>query len=453
MAFMKKNFMDIDQILDFIDDGIFTVDRDFNITSFNRAAEKITGVTEKDALSKNCAAVFNTPICRTACPLKEAMKKEKQVGGVNIEINTGAGKILPICVTAGPIYGRDGAITGGIEIFRDMSNIEVLKKELDEKYSHYDIVGKSEYMKTLFNILPDVAESDCNVLLEGPSGSGKSLVAKTVHNLSERSKKPFITVNCGALPETLLESELFGYARGAFTDAKKDKPGRFALAEGGTIFLDEIAEMPFHLQVKLLRVIEDRRYEPLGGVATKTADVRIIAATNKDLGAMVKKEKFREDLYYRLKIVNLKIPALAERREDIEMLARHFIKTFNARKNNKINEISSKVLEFFAVYDFPGNVRELENILEYCYIFCKGGKLLPEHLPADCREFVSGMAALTPKITKSSPLALGRAVENAEKISIINAIERFGGDKKSAAKFLKIDYSTLWRKMKKYSIE
>ncbi|HBC74233.1 MAG TPA: Fis family transcriptional regulator, partial [Candidatus Wallbacteria bacterium] len=154
------------------------------------------------------------------------MKKEKQVGGVNIEINTGAGKILPICVTAGPIYGRDGAITGGIEIFRDMSNIEVLKKELDEKYSHYDIVGKSEYMKTLFNILPDVAESDCNVLLEGPSGSGKSLVAKTVHNLSERSKKPFITVNCGALPETLLESELFGYARGAFTGAYADRAGK-----------------------------------------------------------------------------------------------------------------------------------------------------------------------------------------------------------------------------------
>jgi len=449
---MKKNYMDIDQILDFLDDGIFTVDSNFNITSFNRAAEKITGVAEKDALYKNCASVFNTALCKSACPLKEAIKKEKQAGGVKIEINTGAGKTLPICVTAGPLYGRDGSLTGGIEIFRDISGIENLKKELDEKYSHYDIVGKSEYMKTLFNILPDIAESDCNVLIEGPSGSGKSLAAKTIHNLSERSKKPFIVVNCGALPETLLESELFGYTRGAFTDAKKDKPGRFALAEGGTIFLDEIAEMPFHLQVKLLRVIEDRRYEPLGGVETKNADVRIIAATNKDLGSMVKKEKFREDLYYRLKIVNLRMPSLAERREDIEMLTRHFIKNFNAKKQNKITEISPKILEFFAVYDFPGNVRELENILEYCYIFCKGGKLLPEHLPADCREFVSGMAAVSPKSSKPSPLALGRAVENAEKLSIINAIERFAGDKKSAARFLKIDYSTLWRKMKKYSL-
>ncbi|HOT74321.1 MAG TPA: sigma 54-interacting transcriptional regulator [Candidatus Wallbacteria bacterium] len=449
---MKKNYMAIDQILDFLDDGIFTVDRDFKITSFNRAAEKITGVSEKDALDKNCAAVFNTPLCKSACPLKEAIKKEKQTGGVKIQINTGAGKALPICVTAGPLYGRDGSVTGGIEIFRDISGIENLKKELDEKYSHYDIVGKSEYMKTLFNILPDIAESDCNVLIEGPSGSGKSLAAKTIHNLSERSKKPFIVINCGALPETLLESELFGYARGAFTDAKKDKPGRFALAEGGTIFLDEIAEMPFHLQVKLLRVIEDRRYEPLGGVKTRNADVRIIAATNKDLGSMVKKEKFREDLYYRLKIVNLRMPALAERREDIEMLARHFIKNFNARKSNKITEISPKVLEFFAVYDFPGNVRELENILEYCYIFCKDGKLLPDHLPADCRSFVSGIAALSPKSLKPSPLALERAVENTEKVSIVNALERFEGDKKSAARFLKIDYSTLWRKMKKYSL-
>lgn len=450
---MKKNYIDIEQILDFVDDGIFTVDLDFRITSFNRAAEKITGVSENKALSKKCAEIFNTPICRTACPLKDALKKEKQVGGVKVDISTGGGKTLPICVTAGPMYGRDGRITGGIEIFRDVSNIETLKKEIDEKYSHYDIVGRGEFMRTLFNILPDIAESDCNVLIEGPSGSGKSLVARTLHNLSERSGKPFVTVNCGALPETLLESELFGYARGAFTDAKKDKPGRFALAEGGTIFLDEIAEMPFHLQVKLLRVIEDKRYEPLGGVATKSADVRIIAATNRDLASMVRKERFREDLYYRLKIVNLKMPPLAERREDIELLARHFIKKFNAKKNNKINEISPEVLEFFALYDFPGNVRELENILEYCYIFCKNGKLLPEHLPANCRDFVSGMAAVSPERNKAAPIALGRAVENAEKISIANALERFAGDKKSAAKFLKIDYSTLWRKMKKYSLD
>jgi transcriptional regulator with PAS, ATPase and Fis domain len=309
-------------------------------------------------------------------------------------------------------------------------------------------------MKTLFNILPDIAESDCNVLIEGPSGSGKSLVAKTLHNLSERSKKPFVTVNCGALPDTLLESELFGYEKGAFTDAKKDKPGRFALAEGGTIFLDEIAEMPFHLQVKLLRVIEEKRYEPLGAVVTRKADVRIIAATNKDLSAMVRREKFREDLYYRLKIVNIKIPSLAERREDIEVLARHFINNLNGVKNNKIIDISEKVLKFFAVYDFPGNVRELENILEYAFIFCRDGKLLPEHLPAECRSFITQMQ-IAPRSEKAilSCVTLDKAVGNAEKVSLVNALERFKGDKKSAARFLKIDYSTLWRKMKKYSID
>ncbi len=446
--------MDINQVLDFIEDGIFSVDNNFKITSFNRAAEIITGVKQKDALGRNCLDIFNTSICKTACPLKEAMKKEKQVGGVRIEIKTALKKKLPICVTAGPLFDEKGKIAGGIEIFKDISGIENLKKELDGKYSHYDIVGKSEYMKTLFNILPDISESDCNVLIEGPSGSGKSLVAKTLHNLSERSKKPFVTVNCGALPDTLLESELFGYEKGAFTDAKKDKPGRFALAEGGTIFLDEIAEMPFHLQVKLLRVIEEKRYEPLGAVVTRKADVRIIAATNKDLNVMVRREKFREDLYYRLKIVNIKIPSLAERREDIEVLARHFINNLNGVKNNKIIDISEKVLKFFAVYDFPGNVRELENILEYAFIFCRDGKLLPEHLPAECRSFITQMQ-LAPRSEKAilSCVTLDKAVGNAEKLSLVSALERFKGDKKSAARFLKIDYSTLWRKMKKYSID
>ncbi len=446
--------MDVNQLLDYIEDGIFLVDEDFKITAFNHAAELITGLSRGAALTKNCFDVFNTSICRTACPLKEAIKKEKQVGGVRIEIQTARGRRLPICVTAGPLFDENGKISGGVEIFKDVSGIENLKKELDEKYSHYDIVGKSEYMKTLFNILPDIAESDCNVLIEGASGCGKSLVAKTLHNLSERSKKPFITVNCGALPETLLESELFGYEKGAFTDAKRNKSGRFALAEGGTIFLDEIAEMPFHLQVKLLRVIEDKQYEPLGAVSTKKADVRIIAATNKDLAAMVKREKFREDLYYRLKIVNIKIPSLSERREDIEVLARHFISKFNGVKNNKIIDISEKVLKFFAIYDFPGNIRELENILEYAYIFCRDGKLMPEHLPAECRSFITQMRS-APRSEKViySPVTLDRAVENAEKVSLVNALEMFKGDKKSAARFLKIDYSTLWRKMKKYSIE
>ena len=446
--------MDVNQMLDFIEDGIFSVDKDFKITSFNRAAEIITGVKQKDALGKNCIDIFNTSICQTACPMREAMKKEKRVGGVRIEIKTALKKKLPICVTAGPLFDVKGKIAGGVEIFKDISGIENLKKELDGKYLHYDIVGKSEYMKTLFNILPDIAESDCNVLIEGPSGSGKSLAAKTLHNLSERSKKPFVTVNCGALPDALLESELFGYEKGAFTDAKKDKPGRFALAEGGTIFLDEIAEMPFHLQVKLLRVIEERQYEPLGAVVTRKADVRVIAATNKDLSAMVRREKFREDLYYRLKIVNIKIPPLSERREDIEVLARHFINNLNGVKNNKIIDISDKVLKFFALYDFPGNVRELENILQYAFIFCRDGKLLPEHLPAECRSFITQMQA-APRCEKAvlTSLALDKAVGNAERASLVSALERFKGDKKSAARFLKIDYSTLWRKMKKYSID
>jgi len=450
---MNKKAAESDQILDFIEDGIFTVDMNFRIVSFNKAAEKITGVPFKKAVGKSCREVFDTDLCKSGCPLRKAISSEKAFRGARINLRSASGRPLTISVDAGPLFGGDGKITGGIEQFRDISGIENLKKELSEKYSHYDIVGKSEYMRKLFDILPDIAESECNVLIEGPSGTGKSLVARTIHNLSERSRGPFVVVNCGALPENLLESELFGHTKGAFTDAKKERRGRFAAAAGGTIFLDEIAELPLHLQVKLLRVIEDRRFEPLGSSTPVTADVRIIAATNRDITRLVKSERFRDDLYYRLNIVNIRLPKLSERREDVEMLAEHFIGALNQKRSHKINDISDEVREFLASYEFPGNIRELQNILEYSFIFCKSGTLMLEHLPPEIRNMANGRTEFAePAAAPPAGRSLESSLDSAEKTMIAETLLKFEGNRAKAARHLKIDYSTLWRKMKKYGL-
>ncbi|MEZ7891301.1 MAG: sigma 54-interacting transcriptional regulator [Candidatus Wallbacteria bacterium] len=448
-----KNIFSLDgrQVIDYFTDGIFTVDRNFQITSFNKAAEKITGIKADNAHGLKCSKIFNTDICGIMCPLKKALKTGEKVEGIKLTITSGAGKKIPISITTGPLYDDSGSIIGGIEIFKDVSNIETLKKQLLDKYSQFDIIGQSDYFKNLFEIMPDIAESNCNVLIEGPSGSGKSFIARAIHNISRRSSGPFITVNCGALPENLLESELFGYVKGAFTDAKTDKPGRFALAAGGTIFLDEIAEMPLHLQVKLLRVIEEKCYEPLGGIKTVKADVRIIAATNRDIKMMIKKGKFREDLYYRLKIVNLKLPSLRERRDDIPLLADYFINKLNVKYSKNISLISEELYQFFASYDFPGNVRELQNILEYACIFCKGDTLSIKHLSSEYKDYLDNYKQSHIEISEEMK-DLKAAKNITEKQSIINALAKFSGKRTMASEFLGIDKATLWRKMKKYGL-
>ena len=445
------NHIDNEQIINYFNDGIFMVDAEFKITAFNKAAEKITGVKAGAAYGMKCSKIFNTDICGVMCPLKKVLKTGEKIDGIKINITAAGGKKIPISITAGPLYDETGRITGGIEIFRDVSNIENLKKQLLDKYSQFDIIGQSEYFKNLFEIMPDIAESNCNILIEGPSGSGKSFIARAIHNISKRSSGPFITVNCGALPENLLESELFGYVKGAFTDAKTDKPGRFALAAGGTIFLDEIAEMPLHLQVKLLRVIEEKCYEPLGGVKTIKADVRVIAATNQDIKSMIKKGKFREDLYYRLKIVNLKLPPLCERRDDITLLADYLISKLNVKYSKNISIISEEMYQFFASYDFPGNVRELQNILEYACIFCKGDTLTIKCLPAEYKEYLKPHDKIQEPL-KGVKRNLKVARNNSEKQLICDALSRFNGNRTEVSGYLKIDKSTLWRKMKKYGL-
>jgi PAS domain S-box-containing protein len=433
-------------ILDSVADGVFTVDRNWKITSFNRAAEEITGWSREDALGKSCSDIFHSSICGQNCAIAESLYSGKQVSNRSIRIKTRDGRQLPVSISAAPLTDHEGNIIGGVETFRDLTAITSLRQQLTKKFRFEHIISKSDTMQRLFKIMPEIARSPSTVLVMGESGTGKELVARALYNASSRRDKPFIAVNCGALPETLLESELFGYKAGAFTDAKKDKDGRFAAAEGGTLFLDEIGDIPASIQVKLLRVLQEKVYEPLGSNTPVKADVRIITATNRNLREMVKNGEFREDLFYRLNVVNIKLPALRERKEDIPLLVEHFIRQFSAQQGKDIVGISPAALNILMHYDFPGNIRELENIIEYSFILCEGGYIQPEHLPETFSDRVE---------ERGNPAESGKVMtlEDIEKEAIFLALERNRWRKMDTCRELGISKDTLRRKIAKYKLE
>jgi PAS domain S-box-containing protein len=427
-------------ILDSIADGVFTVDMEFRITSMNRAASEILGIGEMEALGKLCFEVFHANICEHSCALKETMATGRNVINRTIYIVNSRGERVPISVSTALLKDEKGAIIGGVETFRDMTAIETLRKEIEAAYTFEDMVSKNREMREIFGILPDIAASDSSVIIEGPSGTGKELIARAVHSLSSRKKKALVVVNCAAVPDNLLESELFGYKAGAFTDAKKDKPGKIALAEGGTLFLDEIGDVSPAIQAKLLRFLQEREYDPLGGIITVKADVRVIAATNRILMEEVKKGGFREDLYYRLSVITLKMPSLSSRREDVPLLAAHFIRKYNALKGKHIEGVSDDAMNILMNYDYPGNIRELENIIEHAFILCREPYIRREHLPRSL-------------MRDDIPLDAAMTLADMERIYIMRALDKNGGNRTKAAADLDIDASTLWRKMKKYSLE
>jgi len=430
-------------ILDSISEGVFTVDLDWRITSFNRAAEEITALPREKVIGKHCKDVLRADVCETDCTLRQTMQTGKPIMNKGVHIIDAQGKRKAIAISTALLKDETGKIVGGVETFRDMSTVEQLRKEIEGRYSCEDIIGQSHKMQSLFAILPNIAESNATVLIEGESGTGKELFARAIHNLSFRKDNFFVAVNCGALPDTLLESELFGYKAGAFTDAIKDKPGRFALAEGGTIFLDEIGDISPAVQVKLLRVLQEKTYEPLGAVSSVKADVRIITATNKKLKLLVKQDKFREDLYYRINVMNLEIPPLRDRKEDIRLLIDHFIGRFNHLYEKNICCVANEVAMALLAYDYPGNARELENIIEHCFVLCEGEMIEAKHLPASVRP-----TSKLEKIPGRGPAT----IKQMEIVMIIESLRRNKGNKTTTAKELGIDKSTLFRKMKTYDI-
>jgi PAS domain S-box-containing protein len=432
-------------ILDSITEGVFTVDNDWHITSFNQAAEKITGVKANNAIGMKCYDVFRANICQTKCALAKTLKTGQDIIGLPINILDNKGQNIPVIINTALLKDEHGNVLGGVETFRDITVIENLKKEIAQQYTVEDIISKHHAILTLFGILPTIAKSDSTVLIQGESGTGKELFARAIHNLSKRKEGPFIAINCGALPENLLESELFGYKKGAFTDAKKDKPGRFALAEGGTLFLDEVSDFSPLLQAKLLRILQEREYEPLGATTTEKTDVRIVAATNRDLLEMVKQKTFREDLYYRLNIVNIELPPLRKRKEDIPLLVDHFIKKLNLKTGKQIKSVSDDVIRLFMSYDFPGNIRELENIIEHAFVMCGSKQIGIEHLPKKFTEVV-----MIESVTK--PTTLHKQFQKTEEEIIKEALQENLGKRSLTAKQLGIHPVTLWRKMKQFGL-
>lgn len=429
-------------ILNSVADGVFTVDLEWRVTSFNTAAEEITGVPAAEALGRQCCEVFRANVCETTCVLRHTLETGKPVINRPIAILRADGKEIPISVSTALLRDESGEIIGGVETFRDLSLVETLRKEINRQYRFGDIISKSPAMQKLLSILPEVAQSESTVLIQGESGTGKELICRALHNLSGRSKGPFVAVNCGALPDTLLESELFGHVAGAFTDAKRNRSGRFALAERGTLFLDEIGDISPALQVRLLRVLEERCYEPLGSSKTVKADVRIVTATNKDLAQLVDEGSFRKDLYYRINVVKLELPKLQERKEDIPLLADHFIAKLNKLKDKNVLGLSHEALATFMRHDWPGNIRELENAIEHAFILCRGGLIEPKCLP----EHFQGHGCAIPDFQ-------GMTLQDIERRAIWEALERNQWRRMATARELSIDKNTLRRKIKRLNIQ
>jgi PAS domain S-box-containing protein len=430
--------------LDSVSDGIVILNIKGEITSANAAAERITELGRIEMIGKPLSEILWERTKNGETIPLSIIGTGKAVLNREIDLITASERIVPVSLSIVLLTDREGKTLGRVVTLRDISVIVELKKEIDRKYTYQDIVSKNKQIKEIFDILPHISDSDSTVLIEGKSGTGKELFARAIHNLSSRRKGPFIAVNCAALPDTLLESELFGYVKGAFTNAMKDKPGRFALAQGGTILLDEIGDMPKALQVKLLRVLEQKEYEPLGSVATTKSNVRIIASTNRELSHEVEHGNFREDLFYRLNVMKISLPELKERREDIPLLAGHFVDKFSKKMGKTVSSVSEGMLDILMSYDFPGNIRELENVIEHAMVISGGGELDVHHMPKSLLEKVT---------VRGYPQISFRAeVTKSEKKIIEEALAKFHGSRLLAADSLNMNRTTLWRKMKRYGL-
>jgi PAS domain S-box-containing protein len=431
-------------ILESISDGVFTVDHGWRITFFNRAAEAITGVSRKEAVGKPCCDVFRADTCEKDCALRRTMDTGEAMVERQAFIVRADGEQIPVSLSTALLRDRNGNIIGGVETFRDLSLVEELRRELEGRFQAGDMVSASPSMRRIFDMIPAVAGSESTVLIQGETGTGKEVLARAIHYESRRREGPFIAVNCGALPDTLLESELFGYRKGAFTGAETDKPGRFALAEGGTLFLDEIGEISPAVQVRLLRVLQEKCYEPLGATESVHADTRILCATHRDLDAEIEAGRFRRDLYYRINIVRMELPPLRERREDIPLLIDWFIARFNRIQQKQVAGVSPEVLALLVRHDWPGNIRQLENVIEHAFVLCREGLIRREHLPAELRPAGTEAEEALPPAANT--------LKDIEARAIREALARNRGNRQQTAKELGIHKTTLFRKMKALGI-
>ncbi|MCF8037129.1 MAG: sigma 54-interacting transcriptional regulator [Desulfobacteraceae bacterium] len=432
---------DYQQLFEYLPEGVFTIDTQWRITSFNKTAEKITDYRRDEVIGRHCWEVFRSELCRRGCPLSLCFETGKRQMDQEVAVTNRLGVTQTLIVNVNVLQDPDGTLHGGIETFRPPRKYDYAVPRPGTVFE--GIVGKNPMMQSIFEMLPDVAASEANVLICGESGTGKELLAKALHNRSGRRNGPFAAVNCSALAESILESELFGHEKGAFTGAESRKPGRFELAKGGTLFLDEIGDLKSQLQIKLLRVLEEREFERVGGTRPIKLDARIISATNQDLDKAMRENRFREDLYFRLRTVPFYIPPLRERTEDIAPLVSHFIKIFNVRYKKAVRSVDPKVMRIFMKHRWPGNVRELERILEYAFVFVKGPVIFERHLP-EIRD--AGQTEVAPE-EPMRPQGTSR-----DKDTVLWALSTSDGNRQNAADLLGISRTSLWRRMKEFGL-
>ncbi|CAA7603307.1 RNA polymerase sigma factor 54 interaction domain protein [Acididesulfobacillus acetoxydans] len=437
---MNPKSIDFEGILNSISEGVFTVDTEMNITTFNRAAEKITGYLGDEAIGKKCYQLLKgSHCCGENCLMRNVVRDGEKGYSTDVMIINRDGFPIPVEISVMPLLNKDGHIIGGFEILSDQREIASARQRAYKRDVFQNIVGKDHKMQEIYELIEAVAPHHSSVLIMGESGTGKELVAQAIHYLSNRRDKPFVKVNTATLSSTLVESELFGHERGAFTGASTTHQGRFELADKGTIFLDEIGEISLEVQSKLLRVLQEGEFERVGGKKTNKVDTRVIAATNRNLVEDIKNGRFRSDLFYRLNVFPIKLPPLRERQNDIPLLIDHFIHRFNAYFQTPKKGMARDALDFLMQYNYPGNIRELENAIEYAFIRGRGDYVLLRDLPPD-------MFEQSKIITELSYL------KDWEKHHIEVILEQCGGNKQKAAKLLGIARKTLYNKIREYKI-
>ena len=435
----------LEAIFSSVKEAIITVDMSFKVTEANNAVETICGIGTNDVVGR---AFEDCPMqCSRFCTdvLKQTLTRKSQIKEYRIECGHQNHRGQLVSVTSAPLQDEKGLISGAVLVIRDISLIRNLERELIERHQFHNMIGRSKKMQGIYRLMEDLTNLETTVLITGESGTGKELVARALHYSGQRAFKPFIAVNCSALTESLLESELFGHVKGAFTGAIRDKQGRFQAANGGTILLDEIGDMSPLVQLKLLRVLQERIIERVGDSRPLKIDVRVIASTNKDLREKVRRGEFREDLYYRLKVVEISLPPLRERLEDLPLLIEHFCAIFNDRFHKNIEGVSQEVLKIFMRYPWHGNVRELEHTLEHAFILCQNTVITSEHLPPEVQAIRNAERSVAVINKVAAPVMTAN--------DIINALEKARWNKKKAATYLGISRRTIHRKIHEFKID
>jgi transcriptional regulator with PAS, ATPase and Fis domain len=435
------------------------LDTQRRIVFMNRAMEALTGFGLTEAKGVACKHILRSNLCGTRCPLRR-LNPDSEPFCTEGDILSRYREKIPVRITFSPLVNMRGELSGWMEFVEDLRALHSMDQSRPEAFSFGPLLGQSEPMERVFRMVPGIAQTDSSVLVTGETGTGKDILAEVIHQHSTRAKGPFVKVNCGALPETLLESELFGHRKGAFTGATENKPGRFKLAHNGTLFLTEIGDLPLPLQVKLLSFLDDQVVYPLGSTKGVQLDVRIIGATHQNLQKMVQEGRFREDLMYRLNVVRIHLPPLRERQGDVSLLMDHFLQLYVGKFGKSIRGFSKETRRFLQSYSYPGNVRELKNIVEFAVNVCSESEIQMEHIPGYLLEEQNDEPGPSPMpagpeeaVDKQEPRESASSWPELEKKMILDALYRAKGKRSKAAEILGWGRSTLWRKMKQYEID